>query len=66
MSRRNVARTSPRPYRPSEFQIEIDAMLDRFNRRFDATIERAKRIEQAGAIDLEIVRNKRRRPHAGK
>lgn len=63
---RNVGMTPRKPYRPSVYQLEIDAMLDRFNRRFDATIERAERLDQAGAVDLEVERNKRRRPHAGK
>ncbi len=65
MSRRNVGKTPRKPYEPSAFQREVDAMLDRFNRRFDATIERAERLEAAGAIDLEVERNKRRRHHAG-
>lgn len=66
MRSRRVARTPRRPSQPSAYQLEIDALLDRFNRRFDAAIERAERLDQAGAVDLEVERNKRRRPHAGK
>ena len=59
MGCRNVGKTPHKPYQPSTFQREVDALLDRFSRRFDAAIERAERLERAGAIDLEVERNKR-------
>lgn len=66
MGRRSVARTSRYIWDQEPSRAEIDAMLDRFSRRFDATINRAERLDQAGAIDLDAERNNRRRPHAGK
>ena len=66
MGRRNVETTPRYIWDQEPSRAEIDAMLDRFSRRFDATIERAERLDQAGAVDLEVERTKRRRHHAGK
>lgn len=65
MSRRNVEKTPRRRPQRSEFQRSVDELLDNLNRNFDAAIERAERLERAGAIDLEVERGKRRRQHAG-